>query len=400
MTNNQIANQNIKINYLASVTSSLLFLIPVWVAYELQYISLLQVPIIEAIIQGSQLLLELPTGALADLWGKRTTIIVGYLISTLGGVIYAYSRSYEAFILYALVTGLGAALISGAREAWLYDSLKAAGREDEYGKVSSKGSLIFQIGIAFATITGGVLGSFNLIYPIIASAIVSGLTTILFVFAQEPAIDTEVFTLRNYLRQTKMGISEIRKSNHVLAISLFYISVGGISWAAMMVFNAALMTQIGFTALEFGITLATIRIINSLVLFGALHFNRVFNQHRPFLFISLIMLISYLPGLYLTKFLTIFAIMGSVFSSTFRNIVLSRLVNQEFSSKNRATAISTLSMAVSIIVVILSLISGPIMARFDGAKGMFTFMGILTLLFTLPLALRLRRDQIRPVAAA
>lgn len=400
MTNSQIANQNIKINYLASVTSSLLFLIPVWVAYELQYISLLQVPIIEAIIQGSQLLLELPTGALADLWGKRTTIIIGYLISTLGGVIYAYSRSYEAFILYALVTGLGAALISGAREAWLYDSLKAAGREDEYGKVSSKGSLIFQIGIAFATITGGVLGSFNLIYPIIASAIVSGLTTILFVFAQEPAIDTEVFTLKNYLRQTKMGISEIRKSNHVLAISLFYISVGGISWAAMMVFNAALMTQIGFTALEFGITLATIRIINSLVLFSALHFNRVFNQHQPFLFISLIMLISYLPGLYLTKFLTIFAIMGSVFSSTFRNIVLSRLVNQEFSSKNRATAISTLSMAVSIIVVILSLISGPIMARFDGAKGMFTFMGILTLLFTLPLALRLRRDQIRPVAAA
>jgi MFS family permease len=389
MTNQQIADRNIKVHYTSNFVHSLLFLIPVWVAYELQYISLYQIPLIEAIIQGSQLFLELPTGALADLWGKRVTTILGYAIVTIGAILFALSRSYEAFILYALVAGLGSALVSGARDAWLYDSLKAANREEDYTKIASKGSLIQQFALAIATITGGILGTFNILYPIIATAIAAGVTTIIFLYAKEPSIDTEKFTFSNYLRQTKMGIKEITRSKHILAVSLFYIAVGGITWASMMVFNATLMTEIGFTALEFGITLASIRIINSFILFGALRFNKVFNQHSPFLFITAVMIVSYLPGIFLTKLLTVFAISGSIFSSTFRYVVLGKLVNQEYSSKNRATAISTLSMAVSIIVVMLTLISGPIMANFGGIQGMFTFMGILTLLFIFPLSLRL-----------
>jgi MFS family permease len=400
MTNSQIAQRNVNIHYLSNFTDSRVFIIPVWVVYELQYITLAQLTLVEAIIQGSQLFLELPTGALADLWGKRTTVLLGYLISITAGIAYALSRSFDSFLIYALLAGLGAALISGAREAWLYDSLKAADRENDYSKVTSKGSLIFQIGIAVATISGGVLGSVNILYPIIANVLAIAVTATIFFFAKEPKIDTEVFTLKNYLRQTRMGLAEIKKSSHVLAISLFYIGVGGISWAAMMVFNATLMTQTGFSALEFGITLASIRILNSVILFTALKYNRLFNPQKPFLFISLIMLVSYLPGIYLTKFLTIFAISGSVFSSTFRNIILSRLVNLEYSSKNRATAISTLSMVISIIVVLLSLISGPIMSHFDGAKTMFTFMGILSLISVFPLAIHLHRHPTQvPIAS-
>jgi len=393
MTNQQIANHNIKVNYISNTVSSLLFLIPVWVAYELQYISLLQIPIIEAIIQGSQLILELPTGALADLWGKRTTVIFGYIISAIASVIYALSRSYDSFIIYALIMGLGQALVSGAREAWLYDSLKAADREDEFTKISSKGGLMFQIGIATATVLGGIMGSIHILIPIIATAVTACISTLLFVFAKEPTIDTQKFTLKNYLTQTKMGVMEITKTKRILAVSLFYIGVGGISWASMMVFNATLLTNIGFTALEFGITLASIRVINSLILFGALHFNKLFDQHQPYIFITIIMLASYLPGIFLNKFAAIFAVAGSVFTSTFRWSVLGKLVNQEFASRNRATAISTLSMAISLIVVFLSLVSGPIMSNFYGIKGMFTGMGLLTLFLLSPLALRLSRKS-------
>lgn len=393
MTDHQlIARQNVRVFYLIEIVSSLIFIIPVWVAYELQYINLVQLAVIEAIIQGSQLFLELPTGALADLWGKRTTIILGYTASLLAGLVYAFSRNFETFIIYALVLGLGQALISGAREAWIYDSLKAADRESDYTKVTSKGSLIFQLGIAFATLTGGLFGSISIMIPIYLNIFIHLFTLLVFIFAREPRIDTQKFTLKNYLLQTKMGIQEIKKTPHSLRISLFYIAVGGITWASMMIFNATLLTQMGFTATEFGITVATIRIINSLVLFGAISLGKIFNQQRPYLFLSILLIISYLPGLWLTKLLTIFAVAGSIFGSTFRWIVLGKLVNREFSSQNRATAISTLSMAISIIVVILSLLSGPIMAQFDGAKTMYTFMGILSLVFILPLGYSLSRS--------
>lgn len=385
-----IAKRNVWVSYGSNIPGSLIFLIPVWVAYELQYISLGQLPIIEAVIQGTQTILELPTGALADLWGKRMTVVVGYAISTLASTVYVFSRSFESFLAYAIILGIGQAFVSGAREALIYDSLKAAGREDEFAKVAAKASLIFQIGLAVATLAGGLLGSISLILPIGLSAVMALLNMVVFTFALEPRIDTEKFTLKNYVRQTRMGFREIFKSKYVRDVSIFYILVGGITWAAMMIFNATLLTQLGYSASQFGWTVAAIRIINGIVLFGALSKSRWFDGQTTFVFIAMVMLASYLPGWWLTKSWAALAVAGSIFASTFRWVVLGKVVNRVYESRNRATAISTLSMAVAIMVVLLAVASGPIMERW-GIKIMFTGLGLLTLGGILPLGIRIAK---------
>jgi MFS family permease len=389
--NQNIANRNIKVNLAADAVGSLIFSIPVWVAYELRYITIAQLPIVEAVIQGTQTILELPTGALADLWGKKATVLTGYFLATCGAVFYAFSRSFHAFLVFALITGIGQAFVSGAREAMAYDSLKAANRENEFSKFMSKSSLIFQIGLALATLTGGFLGTIDIIIPIWLSSLSTFGMFIAFLFSREPLIDTAKFTLENYVRQTKMGFHELFKSKYIRDLSLFYIGVGGITWAAMMLFNAALLTDTGYQPAEFGITVSTIRVINSLILFGALQVNRVFTKKTTFLTVAGVMLFSYLPGIFLTKPLAALAVAGSTFSSTFRWIVLGKLVNAQYESRNRATALSTLSMSVAFLVVFLMLISGPIMASLGGVKAMYSLLGIFTLIGILPLAIRLTR---------
>lgn len=83
----------------------------------------------------------------------------------------------------------------------------------------------------------------------------------------EPHIDSEKFTPKSYLKKNIDGFSEIFKNNHVLFLSLFYIVVGGITWAGQIFFNQVFASEIGMTIVEkswfFGVT----RILNSILIF-------------------------------------------------------------------------------------------------------------------------------------
>ena len=389
----EIYKRNIRVFYITEIARSLLFYVPIWVAYELQYITLAQLPLIEAVMLGIQLVMELPTGAFADLVGKRWTVFLGYLFFVLGGVIYVQARSFPIFLIYALFFGFGDSLISGAKEALLYDTIKGVGKEEHYAKIHSKIAWIFQIGLAFSMVVGGVLGAISYEIAIWATIMMTAVSAVASLFFYEPIIDTEKFTLKRYVLQTKEGFREVLRTPYVKQISLFYILVGGVTWVCNLIFNMTILTQVGFTALELGIILAIIRIVNSTVLFRGLHIGTVFTKKRTFLLLPIILMICLLPGIVLTKWMAVIAVAGLLFGSSARWSILGKYTNAEFSSKNRATAISTLSMAIGIIYVIVALVSGPLMQWWGNAGIMYTLLGIFTMIFILPLGLSLRKNH-------
>lgn len=387
----KLSIKNEKIFYLSEFFNGLIFHMPVWVAFELQYITLAQIAIIEAVVQGSQLLSELPTGAVADLLGKRASVIIGRCIGVIALLMYASSGTFTGFIIYAIIAGIGDSFVSGAKDALIYDSLKQDNREEAYQKISAKASLIFQLSFAGAILAGGVLSLWGYKTTIYASVLAYAIALIVSFWFKEPAIDTEKFTLTLYIKQFRRGFQEIFKSPYVRDISLFYIGVGGITWSAMMIYNTSLLTTIGYTTFQIGIIVALIRLFNSSVLFGALHLKTVVTKRRAYLLFPLIMLICYLPGVILTKELAIVAVAGSIFASSARWVILGSYVNEHYDSKNRATALSTLSMFISFAVVGLALVSSPVMEYFGGVKAMYTLLGISTALLVLPLGVRIRK---------
>lgn len=386
-----LSQRNEKVFYIAEFFNGLIFHMPVWVAFELQFITLGQMAIIEAVMQLSQLLSELPTGAIADLLGKKASVIIGRIIGVISLLMYATTTSFAGFIWYAIVSGIGDSFVSGAKDALLYDSLKQDKREAHYTKASSKLSLIFQLSFAMAILLGGVLSLWGYTTAIYASVISYSIVLILSFWLKEPALDTEKFTLPRYIRQFRQGFRELFKTPYVRDISLFYIGVGGITWSAMMLFNTSLLTTIGYTTFQIGIIVAAIRLLNSSVLFGALHLNTLVTKRRAYLVFPIIMMLCYLPGIILTKELAILAVGGSIFASSARWVILGGYVNEHYDSKNRATALSTLSMLVAFAVVGFALISSPIMQYFGDVKAVYTLLGIATTLTVLPLGLRIRR---------
>ncbi|MFM1891887.1 MAG: hypothetical protein RLZ44_964 [Pseudomonadota bacterium] len=82
------------------------------------------------------LLMEIPTGVVADRWGRKLSVISGGLVCALGWAMVplAVGMSGEiqllAVSLCFLASGLGQTLVSGAEQAWVVDNLSSAGRLD------------------------------------------------------------------------------------------------------------------------------------------------------------------------------------------------------------------------------------------------------------------------------
>lgn len=82
----------------------------------------------EVIYAAVIILLEVPSGVLADLLGRKALIIAGAVLTCSEFLLLLLADSFWHFALAVLLTGIGSAATSGAWNALLYDSLEAMGQ--------------------------------------------------------------------------------------------------------------------------------------------------------------------------------------------------------------------------------------------------------------------------------
>lgn len=388
-----IFTHNIRVFYVVDIVRALWFLTSVWVAYELQYISLSQLTFIEAFTLGISLIMQLPTGAFADIFGKRKAMIISCLLFAVSLGVYSISYTFTMFLTYAVGFGMASAFTDGSREALLYDTLKEEHKEENFPVVSSKLSMIYQVALAVATVIGGLVGSVAYVYPIRMTAGAFFIAAIACIFYREPHVDTEKFTVAGYIAKTKSGVKELFKNSYIKKIALYYILIGSITWVCVLTFNMVLLTEMHYSTTQIGNTVAIVRILNSVVFFGLIKLGKVLTKKRTFIILPILLICSFLPGVFFTKWMAIIPVMGAMFVSTARWNLLSRYTNAEFDSRHRATAISALAMVIGIVYVAVVGTSGFIMENFGGIRTMFTLLGIITLITALPLGIHLARNH-------
>ncbi|MDQ1536505.1 MAG: hypothetical protein QOE58_898, partial [Actinomycetota bacterium] len=82
------------------------------------------------------LVAEVPSGAVADRFSRRGALVAGGLLQACGYAVWILQPAFAGFAIGFVLWGLGGSLVSGAREALLYDGLLAAGAEDQYARIS------------------------------------------------------------------------------------------------------------------------------------------------------------------------------------------------------------------------------------------------------------------------
>lgn len=120
------------------------FWMPFWVFYlqRMRHMSLTEIYVLGAVSWVASAVAEVPTGAVADVLGRRVSLAVGAFGYAVGVVGYVLSTSCWLLALFGVVWNLGFAFISGADLALVYDSLLADGDPDDNTKVAGRGSAV------------------------------------------------------------------------------------------------------------------------------------------------------------------------------------------------------------------------------------------------------------------
>jgi MFS family permease len=156
-----LADRNVRLFVAFRILFNIRFYYPVFMVMFLRYgITLEQFGLLNAVWAAVIVLLEVPSGALADLVGRRALLVAAAVMMALEMLLLAVVPVASVWVLPALVlnrvlSGAAEAFASGADEALAFDSLKAAGREGEWPRVLER---LMQFG-GLATIVAMVSGS-------------------------------------------------------------------------------------------------------------------------------------------------------------------------------------------------------------------------------------------------
>lgn len=135
--------------------------VPVYPVYLILFsekgLSLSEISLLLMIWSVPLILLEIPSGILADIWSRKNLVLIGTALHAACFAVWIFADGFLLFAIGFVLWGISEAMISGALEALLFDSLKEKGMEDRFDTVYSRGETIARISIAIAMISGGFI---------------------------------------------------------------------------------------------------------------------------------------------------------------------------------------------------------------------------------------------------
>ncbi len=118
--------------------------------------SMLEIGLLESIFHVASMSFEIPSGAIADVFGRKKTMVASQMMNVLASIVMIFSHSFVSISIAMIFSAFSYNLASGSREALAYDSLKSAGDEDDYEKFAANDMVIYDFAMSFATLMAGV----------------------------------------------------------------------------------------------------------------------------------------------------------------------------------------------------------------------------------------------------
>lgn len=383
---------NIKLSYYLTFFFHLTFWSGIWLLYYQRYTDYAGIGIIESAAILTGFLIEIPSGALADIIGRKKTIVLAFLSRAIGETIMGLATVFFHLPLAVIIISSGYSFLSGSQEAIIYDTLKEHHQEHTYSKVIANLKTVELIAKALASIIGGsLLYNISPGLPFIACSLAAVIGFAMSWKLQEPAIDSQKFNLKKYFNQSKQGFKELFAKN-LKPISLSLIFISALYYIMYEIGGDALIVELGFSPKELGFYYAILFLTSA----GATQFisrlQQVFSPKNLLIVSTLIfasiLIISTLINPYLAAFLLLFsAWIHYIFDNS-----VSTILNHRISSKDRATSISTFKMLQAAPYALTAFTIGKVMDTLT-AKGFSAMIGALLAVTLIPVYFTLTKHQ-------
>jgi len=342
--------------YIFKFLLSLHFIGGVLVPFFLDWgkISFTQIMILQSFFVFSIFILEIPTGAIADHFGRKTSLILSAIAATIGPIVYTLHPNFYLFLLAEFIWALGFALASGADEALVYDSLKKTRSEKKSKKIFARFNSFQLLALMIAAPIGSIIAStIGLRYTMMFMAIPIFLSLFIAFSFKEPETKRKIKS-KNYISTLTNGVKYFKKHDILKALAFDKISISALVFFMIWIYQP-LLQQLKVPIIYFGfvhaaITGTEIPFMNS---FGKLE--RIFGSKKRYLLWSAIIsgMAFILLGINTYVPLTIFFILLIAGFGLSREVLFQNYMNKYIESHNRATVISTVSMINSFVRMLI-----------------------------------------------
>lgn len=341
--------RNIKVNYLYTFIIYISLTQGFWLIYlSSKGMSLLQLGILEGIFHVTSFIMETPTGAIADLYGRKRSRMLGQIF-LIGDLLLVYfGTSFVHYMLAFMLCAIGYNLESGSGEALVYDSLLENGEEDRYMKVNGWNEVCYQIAHALGLILGGWIAvqSYRTLY--MGQLCILLLSLLVALFFTETTIgrgEQQILNIRQRIKAQFVDSFSILKGNRRLLYLILLLNGMTVFTVVIFYYMQIYCKENGVNEQAFGWLAAASCIFGALGGFCASRIEKRFKERFLLLFLPVaFMLITWGMISFRTAMIS-FLIIGFFDSLTY--VIYFDYINRLIPSDKRATLLSVSSMAFS-----------------------------------------------------
>lgn len=358
-------NKQINRLYIYSILGNL-SLAGAWVAIlAARGFSLVQIGLAETIFHVASLSFEIPSGVLADVFGRKRILILGCIMNMLGCIFMIVFTGFGGVCLSFVFQAFSYNCASGSSDALVYDSLKSVGEESRFDQFASNSLIIYRIVGGISTLCAGIalyIGYKAAYWVSVGMGLLQILVLmqVVEITVSSPDHNCKQSMLREMgirLRDTFMESVRFLMTSHRAVALLFANSLVGAFDILLLFFLQAKLPQAGMQSMVLGIALFVMELGGVLGAKVSLLLKKV---KYPVLFGTCLILV--LGGIFVehTGILWVMVLAGFItaLADDCLQVRTNTLLQEMFPSEQRATLISFESFVFSVIMILLSPLAG------------------------------------------
>jgi len=299
-------------------------------------LNLFQIGILLFLWSVMTIVLEVPTGALADRWSRRKMLILSGLFFSWCYLVWSFSYSFWFFLLGFLLRTLGGTFASGTLQAYVFDFLKTGSKEEQFEKIWGKGNAFRTLGIGLAVGLGGFISevSFSLTALLSSLAVLVVSLTVFFWPELKPVKSTEE---TKYWQFIKDAGKTVWCNKNLLQLTLYTALVLAVL-GSLEEYNDVYLNFLGFSRSAIGLIFSAACVLQSIassMAYKFKQFSRMILNGSAVVAVMVLLAVS----LFKTPLMAI-AILSLGVILEFVSVLKEGLVQKEIKSYQRATVSS------------------------------------------------------------
>jgi len=346
-------------------------------------LSFFQIMLLQSYFTAMIVILEIPSGAIADFLGRKTALILSAFSIATAALTYSIIPTFSLFMLAETLWAFGSALMSGTSDAFVYFSLKSYGNEKNFSTILGRSRTMNLIALTISAPIGSIIAQFvSLQFTMTSLAFIYiGAFTVALTF-KEPRFTNNNYKRESYWRIIMSGFKELKKNKILRILAIDWIPINVLIFFMFWTYQVYL-NAINIPIFVFGFILSVMNIVNAVFsLLIPFLLKKSSNKKLFLILINLINGVAYISlGLTTIIPLGIAIILTIVAFGYTRYFIFIDGVNLQIESENRATVLSTINMFGSLIRAIIYPFVGLLVEW--SVFAVFIITGVLILILTI-----------------